>query len=395
MIASRDLEQRDVEVKKTVLYDRHKAADAKMAPFAGYIMPLWYTSISEEHKAVRTAGGIFDCTHMGIFEISGNHAADFLELIFTNKIADLAAGHARYGYVLNKSGDVLDDVIVYAKVSGHFILVANAANKQKIAEWLTAQRGKNKKFESVDISGPDKLVDIALQGPSSTNCLGNLTKDDIKTLAPFTFLETDVVSIHSIITRTGYTGAKVGYEIIAAAEKAGKIWDNLVESGAKPCGLGARDSLRIEAGLPLYGHELAGDLDITPCQAGYGWAVKMDKEFIGKTTIAEKCKNYTMRVERCEFPGEKGIRPLRQGDGIISTDGICIGTILSCAAAGNKQIVLAFVRKNSAGEGDKIAGYYTARNQMQIDKGKKEKVAIGEKLTGEIEGKVVSRFEKF
>lgn len=366
-----------------------------MSPFAGYIMPLWYSSISDEHRTVRTAAGLFDCTHMGIFEISGSSAADFLELIFTNKIAGLAEGHARYGYILNESGGILDDVIVYARSNGRFILIANAGNKQKVAEWIRTPCDRHPKIQNVTISGPDNLVDIALQGPASIDCLGNLTKSDTKKLAPFTFVETQIDGIDVIISHTGYSGSKIGYEIFVPAGNAGKIWDKLVGNGAKPCGLGARDSLRIEAGLPLYGHELAGDFDISPCQAGYGWAVKMDKEFIGKTAIAAKCKDYTMQVQRCSFSGDKGIRPLRQNDGIIDTNGICIGTILSCANAGGTQVAIVFVQKDAVSKGDSIAAYYTARSQRQVDEGKKENVTIGEKLNGDIKGVVVSRFEKF
>ncbi len=163
-----------------------------------------------------------------------------------------------------------------------------------------------------------------------------------------------------------------------------------------PCGLGARDSLRIEAGLPLYGHELAGDFNISPFEAGYGWAVKLDKEFfIGKSAMAAKAASYDMEVVRIELPGEKGVRPVRGGDGVLEKNGKCIGSVLSCAKAAEKQIALAYVSKGAIEEADVVGVYYVARNQRQIDQGRKEKIEIEETLEADISGKVVSRFEKF
>ena len=166
--------------------------------------------------------------------------------------------------------------------------------------------------------------------------------------------------------------------------------------GVVPCGLGSRDSLRIEAGLPLYGHELAGDFNISPFQAGYGWAVKLKKsDFIGKKEIEKKAVDFDTEVARLKFDGGKGVRPIRQFDGILNNDGICIGQVLSCAGIGDKQIALALIKKQYNKAGNPVGIYYLARNQSHIQQGRKEKVVLGEKLSADIKGQVVERFEKF
>ena len=183
-------------------------------------------------------------------------------------------------------------------------------------------------------------------------------------------------------------------------DKAVELWDNLLKKGKsfglKPCGLGARDSLRIEAGLPLYGHELAGKFKISPCEAGYGWAVNFEKDFfIGKSAIAKKASSFNGKIVRLQFSCKKGIRPLRENDGVIDIDGTCIGKILSCAKVANKQIALAYVERKNVNEGQNVRAYYLARSQKQREKGVKEHVYIGEKLDGDIGGVILSRFAKF
>jgi glycine cleavage system aminomethyltransferase T len=178
-------------------------------------------------------------------------------------------------------------------------------------------------------------------------------------------------------------------------QNAAKLWQLLLKAGALACGLGSRDSLRVEAGLPLYGHELDGEFNISPFEAGYGWAVKLDKEFfIGKAAIEKTAKNFDMNVVRIELSGHKGVRPVRQGDAILS-NGRCIGWVLSSATAGERQIALSYIEKNKAKEGDSVGVYYLARSESQKSKGKKGKVNKGEEVTAEITGKIISRFEKF
>jgi glycine cleavage system T protein len=404
----------------SVLYEEHLKLVNKshIAEFAGYLMPLWYSSISAEHAAVRQKAGIFDCTHMGNLEAAGKNAEAFLNAVTTNNVAALQTGSAQYGYILDAAGNVLDDIIVYKRGAEKFMVVVNAANEPKIKAYLSAlqqgkastvdstsspQEGKQIKFAEIrdmrDVkSGPDCRVDIALQGPESAYVLGKIdpaVRRQAESLKNFTFFETKIAGIDCIISTTGYTGAKTSFEIFVHPKSAAKLWNLLLEAGAVPCGLGARDSLRVEAGLPLYGHELDGPFNISPFEAGYGWAVKLNKEFfIGKQAVEKIAKSYEMKVARIEFPGEKGIRPVRQNDGVI-INGKCAGWILSSAGAGNRQIAIVYAEKDKVVEGTAVGVYYLARNENQKSKGKKESVKRGEQLEPDISGKTVSRFEKF
>jgi glycine hydroxymethyltransferase len=415
----------------SVLYKEHlKLTDkSHIAEFAGYLMPLWYSSISEEHAAVRRRAGVFDCTHMGAIEVSGDEAEQFLDAVTTNKVEGMRLGAAQYGYILDAAGNVLDDIIVYRRGADRFMVVVNASNEPKIKAYLaavdkyftaenaeTAEKKQNKFFvknwrEVVSIrdmrdtkSGSDCRVDIALQGPASLEVLRKLTDDQLVVqrmgmLKSFTFFEANLAGIDCIISRTGYTGAKVCFELFVHPDFAAKMWWRLLDEGKElgvvPCGLGARDSLRIEAGLPLYGHELAGPYNISPFEAGYGWAVKLDKEFfIGKSAVEKVAKSFDMKVARLELSGEKGVRPVRQGDGVI-IDRICAGWVLSCANTGERQVALVYAEKDKVVEGNSVGVYYLARSENQKSKGKKQIVERGEDLEADVWGKVVSRLEKF
>jgi glycine hydroxymethyltransferase len=360
---------------------------------------------------------------MGALEVCGTNAEGFLNAVTTTDVSTLKIGAAQYSYMLDAAGNVLDDIIVYRRGTNKFMVVVNAANEPKIRAYLAAvQSGKT----VIDIDKPDRpfdcaqgrqiklasvrnmrdtrggqdcRVDIALQGPASVKVLGKLadkpTFEQIRTLKSFTFFEAKLAGIDCIISRTGYTGAKVSFELFVQPEKAVELWRRLIDAGGIPCGLGARDSLRVEAGLPLYGHELAGPYNISPFEAGYGWAVKLDKEFfIGKQAIEKIAKSFDMKVARVELPGTKGVRPVRQADAIIS-DGICIGWVLSCATAGNRQVALAYIEKDKAKEGDSIGVYYLARSESQKSKGRKQAVEKGDQLEADIAGKIISRFERF
>lgn len=400
----------------TILYDEHlKLTDkSHIAGFAGYLMPLWYSSISIEHAAVREEAGIFDCTHMGVLEVCGTEAEGFLNAIATNDVRTLEVGKAQYSYILDAAGNVLDDIIIYQREADKFMVVVNAANEPKIRAYLAAvQAGK----AAIDLAKPDRQipvasvrnmretrggqdcrVDIALQGPASTEVLSkldNVAGKRAAELKSFAFFEQELSGIDCIVSRTGYTGAKLGFEIFIHPERAAELWRLLIEAGALPCGLGARDSLRIEAGLPLYGHELNGPDNISPFEAGYGWAVKLKKRFfVGKAKMRKISKRFDMKVARIELPGTKGVRPVRHGDAVIS-DGICVGRVLSCAKAADRQIALVYIDKNKAKEGESAGVYYLARSESQKSKGRKREVKQGEQLEADITGKIVGRFEKF
>jgi len=413
----------EMPARGSFLYDRHlqRVPKSRLAPFAGYLMPLWYSSISAEHKAVREKSGMFDCTHMGVLEVAGEGSEEFLNEVTTNDLRRLEAGGAQYGYILDAAGRVLDDIIVYRRWTDKFMVVVNAANEGKIRSYLD---GILDDEVMVDLAHPERRIahkpairdlrdvknggdyrcDIAVQGPASTDVLtapaNGTLQNELAALKPFRFIESHIGEIDCIFARTGYTGSKMGYELFVHPERAGELWDVLLERGEEeglaPCGLGARDSLRIEAGLPLYGHELNGELSISPFEAGYGWAVKLDKDFfIGKDAMVKEAAGYTRQVVRLELPGEAGIRPVRMHDGILDKSGLCVGVVLSCAKAGESQIALGLVDRGSFSEGRAAGICYVARNARQIEEGRHEKAAVGEKLSADISGRVLSRFEKF
>jgi len=408
----------------SVLYKEHLALTDKshIAPFAGYLMPLWYSSISAEHDAVRQAAGVFDCTHMGVLEVAGEDAVGFLNSVTTNEINDLSVGAAQYGYILDAAGNVLDDIIVYRRAEDKFMVVVNAANEQKIKAYFeglqkdqvvidTNDPGRKLEYKPAirdmkksDAAG-DCRVDIAVQGPKSVEVLFALTeketlREQIANLKSFRLFEGRIQGIDCVISRTGYTGQKMGFELFVHPQKAPKLWKAMLQKGKSlgpaPCGLGARDSLRIEAGLPLYGHELAGEFRISPFEAGYGWAVKLQKNFfIGKTAMERTAKTHRMKVARVELPGAKGIRPVRQNDGVLDSSGECIGWVLSCAKVDDRQFALVYVNKDAANENDPAGIYYLARSDSQAQQGRLQSVQKEQHLEADIVGRTVSRFAKF
>lgn len=416
--------EQQAEAAKSALYSEHiKLVDkSRLAAFGGYLMPLWYSSISEEHKAVREAAGMFDCSHMGVLEFTGKDAEAFLNAVTTNDVRRLGDGNAQYSYILDAAGNVLDDIIVYRRAKEKFMVVVNASNEPKVKAYIKGllagkividveERAKRLKLKPAfrDMrdtkTAGDHRVDIAVQGPRSVDVISELIqneqdKEKVKGLKSFTFVECAVDGVNCIVSRTGYTGAKVSLEIYVEPDKAAKLWSRIIEVGnkygLKPCGLGARDSLRIEAGLPLYGHELAGQYGISPFQAGYGWAVKLQKEFfIGKNAMQREADGYSMEVIRMELAGEKGVRPVRQNDGVVKETGMCIGWVLSCAKAGDRQIALALCGKGEVREGEGIGVYYLARGKSGIESGKRQVVKKGERLEKDITGRVLSRFGRF
>ncbi|NLH42917.1 MAG: glycine cleavage system aminomethyltransferase GcvT [Planctomycetes bacterium] len=410
----------------SVLYDEHVklAGKSHMAAFAGYLMPLWYSSIAEEHRAVRQHAGLFDCTHMGVLEVSGPDAGSFLDAVSTNRVQDLKLGRAKYGYILDAAGNVLDDIIVYRRGETNFMVVVNAANESKIRSYLhELQQGravvdtqsspwiaKLPKLKATirdmrDPSRPsDRRADLALQGPASFDTLGKLTDASgakrICELKSFAFVQEKLGGIDCLICRTGYTGSNVGVELFVDPQQAPRLWNLILEAGRPlgvlPCGLGSRDSLRIEAGLPLYGHELDGKFNISPFEAGYGWAVKLDKEFfIGQAAMRRVAETYDMEVARIELSAARGVRPIRQDDPLLDEQGECVGWVLSAAKAEDKQVALAYIDRKAAVEGKNLGVYYLARSDSQVEQGRKQAVQKGQKLEADLAGTVASRFAKF
>jgi glycine hydroxymethyltransferase len=416
-------ESRETPPVPSVLYDEHVklAGKSHISAFAGYLMPLWYRSIAEEHTAVRERAGLFDCTHMGVLEICGADAAAFLNVVATNDVDALNVGRAQYSYILDAAGTVLDDIIVYRLGEADFMVVVNAANEPKIKHYLhELMAGK----AVVDANDPDRKLaltptirdlrdpqaqsdhraDIALQGPASVEVLAKLTRDTSVTqrltdLKGFALTHERLGQIDCLIARTGYTGASVGFELFVDPDQAATLWHLILEAGGpmgvRPCGLGARDSLRIEAGLPLYGHELAGKYNISPFEAGYGWAVKLEKGFfIGKAAMERVARSHEMSVCRMELPAGRGVRPVRPDDPVLAADGACVGWLLSSAKAGARQYALAYVTSDEVKEGAGLGVHYLARSPNQVQQGRRSSLDKGQRETADLAGVVVSRFAR-
>ncbi len=268
--------------KKTCLYDKHLALNAKMMPFGGFDMPLEYKTIIEEHNAVRNHAGIFDVSHMGEILISGSDSEKYINHIFTNDIGNAPSGKIFYGIMLYPHGGCVDDLLVYKKNDDTFFLVVNASNIEKDFEWM------KKNSEGFDITidnQSEQYGEVAVQGPEAWKIIERLLKISVNDLSFYTFKEILYNGEKIIISRTGYTGED-GFELYGSPKFINYVWDTLVNSNeVQPCGLGCRDTLRFEVALPLYGHELSED--ITPLEAGLGSFVKLYKEeFIGKGSLA-------------------------------------------------------------------------------------------------------------
>ena len=306
-----------MENKKTCLYDKHVALGALMSPFGGFDMPIQYSGIVDEHQAVRTACGVFDVSHMGEVLITGHDAERYVNHIFTNNVVGMPIGKILYGMMCYEDGGVVDDLLVYKVADQHFFLVINAANIDKDWAWIQEQtKGYDVQLEHQS----DRYGELAIQGPDSEQVMREVLGIDGSDLAFYTFMEIGDV----IVSRTGYTGED-GFEIYATPIYINECWDKLMASGrCKPCGLGCRDTLRFEVGLPLYGDELSAD--ITPIMAGLGIFVKLDKdEFIGKEALAQqKADGPAKKIVGIEL-ADKAIP--RHGYTVLNTEGKPIGEV--------------------------------------------------------------------
>ena len=272
-----------MENKRTCLYDKHVALGALVSPFGGFDMPIQYTNIVDEHNAVRQACGVFDVSHMGEVLVTGAESEKFVNYIFTNDIAGAPDGKIFYGMMCHPSGGVVDDLLVYKMAEQRFFLVINASNIDKDVAWI-AEHAKD--FDVVVENQSEKYGEVAVQGPKAEDIVERVLGIGCKELTFYTCKEVEYNGETIIISRTGYTGED-GFEIYGSHAFINEVWDKLLASGeVKPCGLGCRDTLRFEVGLPLYGDELADD--ITPLEAGLGMFVKLDKDFIGKEALAKQ-----------------------------------------------------------------------------------------------------------
>lgn len=372
--------------KRTALYEKHQALGAKMVEFGGWEMPVQYKGIIEEHHAVRTAAGLFDVSHMGELEVTGAGALDFLQTLLTNDVAAMAVGQALYSPMCYSSGGVVDDLLVYKLAEEKYWLVVNAGNKDKDWNWLKGlynreqqkaeqktdntkerpvlidktaqQKGKlnlQREVSLRDISG--EIGQIALQGPLAEQILTKVTSPaSLKELKYFRFIISEVAGFKTLISRTGYTGED-GFELYLTAENTPVVWEQLLRVGEGlgliPAGLGARDTLRFEACLPLYGHEL--DEIITPLEAGLGFFVAWDKEdFVGKAALQKQKEEGVTRKLVGFVMQERGIP--RTGYS-LEKEGVCIGKVTSGSYAPTlgKNLGLGYISSSEAYEGNEIS----------------------------------------
>jgi len=408
-------------LKKTPLNEIHKSLTKKdfMIPFAGWEMPVWYTRVSDEHQAVRTSAGLFDVGHMGVFEISGPLATRFLDFCCTGYVTRMNMGQALYSYLLDPDGKVLDDIMIYRRGRESYQVVCNAVNAEKNLAWLRTvnsgdyqicrknpgagiEGGVSIRDLKDPASGADQRVDLALQGPASRTVLlklvnGENARQQLLFQPKSTFIEIDIAGVNVITSRTGYTGEETAYELYVHPENAATLWTAILDAGEPlgvvPTGLGARDSLRTEAGLPLYGHELAGDYDIDPIEAGYGSFVKFHKPFfIGREPLLDRWENSRGRqIVRFRIT-TKMPRTIRPGDPVVERSGRYIGNVTSCALVKGKQIGMAFVNKSYAKVNSRIAVFPVPAGGKVPPAVAVDRVDKGDRLVVSERAKVLSRF---
>jgi len=406
--------QPQAQMQNSCLYAEHKALGARFTEFAGWNMPIWYTSIKDEHLAVRERCGLFDVSHMGILEFKGEYASRFLDLMTTNYVHKIAEGESQYSYMLGPDGRILDDIMLYCvKKDNYYFMVVNAANQDKIRAWVNGvnqglyspeQEHPEMKLEGkVEIrdlkspdSGAEQMVDIALQGPASLQVILKLIADPLAKLKAqklnrAEFMRVELAEMPLYLSRTGYTGEEIGFELYLHPKYASAIWQKLMEAGKEfgiaPAGLGSRDSTRCEFGLPLYGHELEGEMGISALGAGYAQFVCFHKPFfVGRQALLSREKSRNMEIVRFKTVN-RGARVLRPGAIAVNSRGAFLGKVTSCVVVGDGyQVGLAYVKKNSAYPGGDMeiftptsANDFSEKDKNQLQVG--DKVLLSEKVT--------------
>lgn len=357
------------EVQKTSLHEEHLALKAKMAPFAGFDMPLQYESVKTESQAVRSSAGVFDVSHMGEFFVTGKEAIKFVDYAITNDFSRAGMGKAVYSPLCREDGTVIDDLIAYKLEEERILICVNAANIEKDFNWL---QSIIKDFDCSLENHSEKYSLLALQGPNSESLMKSLEILDASEFSYYSAKETDTKYGKLILARTGYTGED-GFEIFGGHESIKQIWKDLLSSGVAPCGLAARDVLRLEVGYPLYGHELSDDW--TPLDAGLKWTVKMDKEnFCGKKAL----ESYQPKYRLAKLSLEKGIP--REGYDVLNHNSEKVGWIASgtMSVALSKGIGIALIEKDKFPE-DKVFKIKVRNNEIEANYHAKAFVAGGHK----------------
>ena len=309
------------QLKTTCLHGEHVALGAKMSPFAGFDMPIQYSSITEEHNAVRHHAGMFDVSHMGEIFVSGPDAEKFVNHIFTNDVRPMEPGQVLYGMMLYPDGGTVDDLLVYKEYAPDaYLLVVNAANIDKDNEWIVKNAAG---YDVKVLNDSDNWGQLAVQGPEAEQVVARVLGMDLSGLAFYHFVDSFLDGKRAIVSRTGYTGED-GFEIYATPSAIVSLWKTFLAEGVAPCGLGCRDTLRFEAGLPLYGDELSAD--ISPVMAGFSMFCKLDKdEFIGKDAVAaQKAEGVARKIVGIEI-ADRAIP--RAGYPVELEDGTEVGVV--------------------------------------------------------------------
>ena len=337
-------------LRRTALHDAHLALGARMVPFGGFEMPVQYAGILKEHDAVRKRAGLFDLSHMGQFALTGADVGAWAETLTVNKVANMKPGQARYNIFTNERGGAHDDVIFYRLDDARWLLVVNASNADKMWDVVTSARAGD--VALTNLHGERAL--IAIQGPRSVEWLQPYVETDLAAMKYYACAQTSVRGVRDavLVARTGYTGED-GFELFLPSDVATGVWDMLLaenrERGLEPCGLGARDVLRLEAGMPLYGHEMTEE--ITPLQAGLSWAIKFDKPaFAGKEALlAQRDAGDYARIEGLTMEGRV---PARAGYAVFA-GGVRAGEIRSGSfgPAVNANVATALLEPFAAAEG--------------------------------------------
>jgi len=338
-----------IEVKRTPLYEEHLAAKAKLINFGGWEMPVQYAGVIDEHHTVRTKAGLFDVCHMGEINVRGDEALAFIQMLITNDASKLEDGKILYSPMCYPSGGIVDDLLVYRYHPQHFLLVVNASNLDKDYAWMVEQ-SKNYNVNVDNVS--DQYAQLALQGPLAENILQRITTVNLAQIKYYSFIHGEINGVNCLISRTGYTGED-GFEIYVSPEYGRQLWRKILEigtpDGVQPIGLGARDTLRFEARLPLYGNELSAD--ITPLEAGLGIFVKFDKAaFIGREVLhAQKEQGVLRKLVGLEII-DRGIARSHHS---LQKDGQEIGFVTSGSFSPtlNKNIALGLIRVDLAIQG--------------------------------------------
>lgn len=338
-------------LRATPLNSVHRALGAKLVDFGGWEMPVQYSGIVEEHQAVRTGVGLFDVSHMGEIEIRGSEAQTLADFVTTNHVAKLQIGQAQYAGLLYSHGGFVDDILIHKLTSDHYFLCVNATNQQKDFEHI---RALNRFDARVDLTS-DHYAQLAIQGPQARATLQKLTPAELSRIRYYWFIDTTLDGSPARIAHTGYTGED-GYEIYVAPEVAERIWNRLLDAGEefsiKPCGLGARNTLRLEARMALYGHEI--DASISPWEAGLEWIVKLDKgDFAGREALVEQ-KQRGVRRQLVGF--EMRGRGIARDGYEVWLDGAPAGWVTSGSPSPtlNKSIGLCYLPAGAAGIGRTI-----------------------------------------